>query len=122
MRTGHHSPGLCSLADHTPFPATYGIPLDTRSASSSNHCANLTFSIYSHTYTKSDWEIWTAAVVTDEEVRNALIESVVAYASNGLNGAPLNDWYETLEGAVSGFRARPVVGGHLALLVVPDAL
>ena len=86
------------------------------------HCTDLSFSIYSHTYTKSDWEIWAAAVVTDQDVRNALIEKVVAYASNGLNDVPLSDWYETLEGTVSGFRARPVVGGHLALLVVPDAL
>jgi len=78
--------------------------------------------IYSHTYTKSDWEIWTAAIMTDGEVRNTLIKRVVAYASNGLNDVPLSDWYETTGGTVSGFRARPVVGGHLALLVVPNAL
>ncbi|KAI0774160.1 DUF1793-domain-containing protein [Fomes fomentarius] len=79
----------------------YGVQLDTR-----------------HTYTKSDWEIWTAALVTSTSVRDQLISAVHKYASDGQSSQPLGDWYETTNGAVEGFRARPVVGGHLALLVL----
>ncbi|OBZ70311.1 hypothetical protein A0H81_09943 [Grifola frondosa] len=80
----------------------FGVPLDTR-----------------HTYTKSDWEMWTAALVTSTSVRDLLISSVRKYAADGLSSQPLGDWYETTNGAVEGFRARPVVGGHLALLALP---
>ncbi|KAJ7031515.1 DUF1793-domain-containing protein [Mycena alexandri] len=79
----------------------YGVPLDTR-----------------HTYTKSDWEIWTSAIVTDTTLRDLFITGVKDYVSNGLNNAPFGDWYDTITGVAEGFKARPVVGGHLALLVV----
>ncbi|KAH9943507.1 uncharacterized protein BXZ73DRAFT_97546 [Epithele typhae] len=79
----------------------FGVPLDTR-----------------HTYTKSDWEIWTSALVTSTEVRDMLISSVRKYAADGSSSQPLGDWYETTNGAVEGFRARPVVGGHLAHLAL----
>lgn len=77
----------------------YGILLDTR-----------------HTYTKSDWEIWTSAIVTDTSVRDSLISGVLKYAMDGKSNQPLSDWYDTNDGSVEGFRARPVVGGHLALV------
>ncbi|KAK7695932.1 hypothetical protein QCA50_000571 [Cerrena zonata] len=80
---------------------SFGVPLDTR-----------------HTYTKSDWEIWTSALVTSATVRNLLISSVRKYAEDGKSSQPLGDWYETTDGSVEGFRARPVVGGHLALLAL----
>jgi len=80
---------------------SFGIPLDTR-----------------HTYTKSDWQIWTAALVTSTTTRDLFISSVRKYAANGLNSVPLSDWYETTNGKVQGFQARPVVGGHLALLAL----
>lgn len=79
----------------------YGVPLDTR-----------------HTYTKSDWQMFTAAIVTDTTVRDSFISGVVKYAEDGQSSQPLGDWYETAGGAVEGFRARPVVGGHLALVSV----
>lgn len=79
----------------------FGIPLDTR-----------------HTYTKSDWEIWTAGIMTDTSVRDLFISSVRKWAADGLSSQPLGDWYETTNGRPEGFRARPVVGGHLALLVL----
>ncbi|KIP02118.1 hypothetical protein PHLGIDRAFT_112413 [Phlebiopsis gigantea 11061_1 CR5-6] len=78
---------------------SFGVPLDTR-----------------HTYTKSDWSIWTAAISTTTAVRDLFITAVHNYAADGLSSQPLGDWYETLDGSVEGFRARPVVGGHLALL------
>ncbi|CAL1700859.1 unnamed protein product [Somion occarium] len=82
----------------------FGVPLDTR-----------------HTYTKSDWEIWTAALVTSTSVRDLLISSVRKYAADGSSSQPLGDWYETTDGSVEGFRARPVVGGHLALLALSES-
>ncbi|KAL1730973.1 hypothetical protein EV714DRAFT_283692 [Schizophyllum commune] len=78
---------------------TFGVPLDSR-----------------HTYTKSDWEIWTAAIMSDNNTRDMLISAVAQYAANGQNDAPFSDWYETTDGKVAGFRARPVVGGHFALV------
>lgn len=41
---------------------------------------------------------------------------MLKYASDGKSSQPLGDWYETSDGSVEGFRARPVVGGHLALV------
>lgn len=77
----------------------YGIPLDTR-----------------HTLTKSDWQIITAAFVTDTSVRNNMISAVLKYASNGQNNVPFGDLYDTTNGKATSFKARPAVGGHLALL------
>ncbi|KAF8917882.1 hypothetical protein CPB85DRAFT_1558569, partial [Mucidula mucida] len=79
----------------------FGVPLDTR-----------------HTYTKSDWEIWTGAIMTDNEARDIFISAVKAWASDGQSSQPFGDWYETTNGSPNGFRARPVVGGHLAFLVL----
>ncbi|KAI0081700.1 DUF1793-domain-containing protein [Panus rudis PR-1116 ss-1] len=78
---------------------SFGVPLDTR-----------------HTYTKSDWEIWTAALVSSTQVRNQFISLVRKYAGDGNGNKPFGDWYETTDGSEEGFRARPVVGGHLALV------
>jgi len=82
-------------------PQAFGVPLDTR-----------------HTYTKSDWQIWTAAMSTNNATRDLLISGVRKYIASGVNNAPFSDWYETTNAVVQGFRARPVAGGHLALLVV----
>ncbi|KAJ6515169.1 DUF1793-domain-containing protein [Mycena vitilis] len=82
---------------HQPF----GVPLDTR-----------------HTYTKSDWQIWTAAVMTDANARDFFISSVKNTAANGLSSQPFGDWYDAHDGTPETFRARPVVGGHLALLAL----
>ncbi|KAF5390581.1 hypothetical protein D9757_002679 [Collybiopsis confluens] len=79
----------------------FGVPLDTR-----------------HTYTKSDWEIWTSTLMTNTEARDLLIHSVYLWASSGTSSQPFGDWYDTVAGAPEGFRARPVVGGHLAHLVL----
>ncbi|KAG8213438.1 DUF1793-domain-containing protein [Butyriboletus roseoflavus] len=80
---------------------TYGVPLDTR-----------------HTYTKSDWQMWTAAFMTTTTTRDMFIDAVYKYAADGANNVPLSDWYDTLSGVSDGFQARPVVGGHLAMLVL----
>lgn len=60
---------------------TYGIPLDTR-----------------HTYTKSDWTIWTAAIATDTTTRDLLIGRLATWAAFGTPNQPFSDWYETETG------------------------
>ncbi|KAF8595372.1 DUF1793-domain-containing protein [Ceratobasidium sp. AG-I] len=82
--------------------AQYGIALDSR-----------------HSYTKSDWMIWTAGTVAEFNTRNMLISRLRDYLANGKNNAPFSDWYDAIYGTVVGFRARPVAGGHFALLVLP---
>ncbi|KAJ6598921.1 hypothetical protein DFH09DRAFT_1129565 [Mycena vulgaris] len=80
----------------------FGVPLDTR-----------------HTYTKTDWEIYTAGIATTTAVRDIFISAVKNWVSDGQNNGPFGDLYDTVSGALAvGFRARPVVGGHLALLVL----
>lgn len=51
-------------------------------------------------------------------VRDTLVSGVYTYASAALSEdtEPLSDWYDTLSGVTDGFRARPVAGGHLALV------
>jgi len=56
--------------------------------------------------------------MTNTAARDLFISSVRKYAADGANSAPLSDWYETTDGVDVGFRARPVVGGHLALLAL----
>jgi hypothetical protein len=72
----------------------------------------------------SDWSIYMAAVSTTTSTRDIFISSIYNYASSGVNNAPISDWFDTTNGKSSGFRARPVVGGHLALmrgLLVPSS-
>ncbi|KAJ6515750.1 hypothetical protein C8R45DRAFT_217798 [Mycena sanguinolenta] len=93
-------------AEQTAWYSTHanalGVPLDTR-----------------HTYTKTDWECLTASWATTTAVRDLLITAVKDWVSDGLNNGPFGDLYDTISGEIAvGFRARPVVGGHLALLVV----
>jgi len=81
---------------------TYGVPLDIR-----------------HTYTKSDWEMWTAAWLKDQPgITSLLIESIFEFANTTGSRVPLTDWYDTTNDRQIGFQARPVVGGHFALLTV----
>jgi hypothetical protein len=81
---------------------TYGVPLDLR-----------------HTYTKGDWEMWTAAWLSrHQEARDLLIESVYEFADTSPSRVPMTDWYDTVSDRQAGFQARPVVGGFFALLTL----
>ncbi|TBU25132.1 hypothetical protein BD311DRAFT_522623 [Dichomitus squalens] len=83
---------------------TYGLILDTR-----------------NTYTKPDWYIFTAGIVTSTDVRDEIVSAVVIFAADGQNNLPLADWYDVNTGrqeASSANFARPVVGAHLALLAL----
>lgn len=85
----------------------FGIPLDNR-----------------HSYTKSDWELWTAAT-TSASTRRLFISSIAYWLNNTSTDRAFSDLYETTnEGGypVSPdplyFIARPVVGGHFSLLAL----
>ncbi|KAH7101372.1 DUF1793-domain-containing protein [Auriculariales sp. MPI-PUGE-AT-0066] len=86
---------------YKPKVQTYGLILDTR-----------------NTWAKTDWATWVAAI-SDDDLKHTLIKSIVNYAANGRNNAPFGDLYYVPEGKQNGFRARPVAGGHLALVSKP---
>jgi hypothetical protein len=98
---------------------SFGVPLDNR-----------------HNYTKTDWELWTAASTEDKALRQTLIDGVYNFANNSIarvlrqtlidgvynfaNNSiarvPFSDWYDAATGQQVGFEARPVIGGIYALL------
>lgn len=98
-----------------------GVPLDSRDS-----------------WAKTDWMIFAAATamapgVDNEGVRDMFIDDMHAYMSNGKNNVPFSDkfWTESklgLDGnyheigSYDGYKARPVAGGHFALLALdgPD--
>jgi hypothetical protein len=69
-------------------------------------------------YTKSDWEIWTAASITDPAVQKTLIDGVYKYATSSTARVPFGDLYYTATGQWDAFQARPVQGGIFALLAL----
>ncbi|EIW62031.1 DUF1793-domain-containing protein [Trametes versicolor FP-101664 SS1] len=79
---------------------TYGVPLDSR-----------------NTLTSTTWQMFAAATVTDDAVRDLLVSSVLKYAAAGNTSQPLGDWYDTIASTLSKTnRAEGAVGGHLALV------
>ncbi|KAI8628111.1 DUF1793-domain-containing protein [Xylariaceae sp. FL1651] len=81
----------------------YGVPLDSR-----------------HHYTKSDWQIWTAATC-HAGTRRLFVNSLAYWLNETITDGPFTDLYEcTGYGAYPGtsFKARPVVGGHFAFLAL----
>ncbi|MEY9964962.1 hypothetical protein ABIA33_003004 [Streptacidiphilus sp. MAP12-16] len=77
----------------------YGVPLDLR-----------------HSYTKGDWEMWTAAWLRGHPVSEYLIDALYDFAHTSPSRVPFTDLYDTVSNRQVGFQARPVVGGILALL------
>lgn len=69
-----------------------------------------------HSYSKSDWEIFTAAWLARYPVSSQLIEQVYTYANTTPDRVPFSDLYDTISGHQAGFQARPVQGGMFALL------
>jgi hypothetical protein len=69
-----------------------------------------------HSYTKGDWELWTAASTDDAQLRQDLIDGVYNFANTSNARVPFSDWYDTISGQQTGFQARPVIGGLFAVL------
>lgn len=72
----------------------YGLPLDSRK-----------------TYTKLDWELWTATMASKPEDFSAIVDVAAKWSNETTSRVPLTDWYDTATGKKSGFQARSVVGG-----------
>jgi hypothetical protein len=69
-----------------------------------------------NTYSKTDWEIWTAAAIDDTTVRQTLIKGVYGYATTSTARVPYGDLYYVANGQWDSFQARPVQGGMFTLL------
>jgi len=72
----------------------YGLPLDNRKS-----------------YTKLDWEIWTATLADSADQFRALMAPIAKWLNETPARVPLTDWYDTIDGKQVGFQARSVVGG-----------
>lgn len=84
---------------------TYGLPLDSR-----------------HMYAKSDWEIW-AAAISSRFTRAKIIDLVALWLNETITDRPFTDLYDTVTSDFPGiyFMARPVTGGHFAILALDQA-
>jgi hypothetical protein len=71
-----------------------------------------------HSYAKSDWEMLTAAWLSDYPIKQELIDREYAYAHTTPSRVPFSDLYDTISGDQVGFQARPVQGGIFALLAL----
>lgn len=80
----------------------FGVPLDTR-----------------HGWAKNDWEMW-AASVASESTRTEMVARLAKWIGETSTNSPATDLYEASTGGYGPvpFKARPVVGGWFALLVV----
>lgn len=72
----------------------FGLPLDSRSS-----------------YTKLDWEIWTATLAENRNDSTTLMKAIENFINHSPSRVPLTDWYWTTDGKQVGFQARSVVGG-----------
>ena len=59
----------------------FGVPLDTR-----------------HTYTKGDWEIFTAAVSSSSDAKSKFISALATWINSTPTNKPLSDLYDTESG------------------------
>ena len=75
----------------------FGLPLDNRK-----------------TYTKLDWETWTATLTQDRADFETIIAPIFRFLNETPDRSPMTDWYETKDARKVGFDARPVVGGVFA--------
>lgn len=83
----------------------YGLPLDNRK-----------------TFTKLDWEVWTASIAPDPAQSADLIHRLVVWMDSTPSRVPTTDWYDTISGKQMGFQARSVVGGVFIKALMDPAI
>lgn len=83
----------------------FGLPLDSRG-----------------TLTKSDWTSWAAAISRDQQQQNTLIGKLYRFANESPDRMPFSDLYDANNGHVLGFRARPVMGGLFARVLLENPM
>jgi hypothetical protein len=83
----------------------YGLPLDSRA-----------------TYTKLDWEVWSASLATSQDDFQTLIHPVYKFLNETPDRVPMTDWYDTITARQIHFQARSVVGGVYIKLLTDPAL
>ncbi|MDR5730145.1 MAG: DUF4965 domain-containing protein [Terriglobia bacterium] len=82
----------------------YGLPLDNRA-----------------TYTKLDWEMWTATLATNPKDFQTFVHPIYKFLNETPDRVPMTDWYDTITGKQVGFQARSVVGGvYIKMLADSD--
>ncbi|MBE7211823.1 MAG: DUF5127 domain-containing protein, partial [Gluconacetobacter diazotrophicus] len=86
-----------------------GIDLDPRTLNINNT---------QYHFTKADWETWTAVGIGDTTLAKDIYDEVYNYANTTQAGQPFGDWYDPQSTFVSGFKARPVIGGLFAPLTL----
>jgi len=82
----------------------YGIPMDPR-----------------HTYVKTDWLSWVAAMANTEEQFHAIMDPIFKFANETSSRFPFTDLYDTKTAEISmpgAFIARPVMGGLFAKMLL----
>ena len=72
--------------------------------------------IRSSVLSSPDWQLWTAATLTDGTLRSTMISRVKGYASSRVKDGPFPDRYNSENGKMVAFENRAVVGGHFALV------
>ena len=94
--TGFFDPRIISseLKSYSAHVNRYGLPLDNRAD-----------------YTKSDWLVWTATLLDDEEDFEKAIEPLWLAYHESESRVPLTDWYDTKTAKMVGFQHRTVQGG-----------
>jgi hypothetical protein len=79
----------------------FGVPLDVR-----------------ETYTKIDSSAWIAGLAEQRADFDALMGPLYEFANRTPDRVPLTDWFQTTSGRCVGFRARSVVGGIFAPMLL----
>eukprot|EP01059_Diplonema_ambulator_P010788 TRINITY_DN2081_c0_g4_i1.p1 TRINITY_DN2081_c0_g4~~TRINITY_DN2081_c0_g4_i1.p1 ORF type:complete len:687 (+),score=230.93 TRINITY_DN2081_c0_g4_i1:54-2114(+) len=82
---------------------TYGVPLDDRA-----------------TFTKLDWSMWIAAMAPQQQFIT-MSDTIYKWTNACADRVPFSDWTETTSAHVHGFRARPVMGGFWAKMILEKA-